>query len=103
MLSNRNHVELEGYVVLAPEVMETEGKKVMNFVIENCHFSRMGEDRHMYNCVIWNTNVDKYAEKLKPGVFIRIDGHLQENTYMLPEEKHFKYSKVCCDHIEFDE
>ena len=101
MINQQNLVLLEGVVIRSPEVLETNGKKVMNFVVENTRFNIQGEDRHTYACVLWNHGVEKYGERLKEDSFVRITGHLQENVYALPDGKMFKYNKVCADHIEF--
>lgn len=103
MISDQNRVELEGTVVYTPEVVETNGRRAMNFLIENHRITKGGETRFRYNCVAWGTMVDKVQDKLKEGVFVRVNGHLQDNVLELPDGRLFHYSKTCADYIEFDE
>jgi single-stranded DNA-binding protein len=103
MLNNMNRVDLEGYVVFTPEVVESNGKRAMNFLIENVRNHKTGETRFRYNCVVWGNQIDKVQDKLVEGAFVRIAGHLQDNTLELPDGRNFHYSKTCADYIEFDD
>ena len=102
MLDDLNRVDLEGTVVFTPEIVENNGKKVVNFLIENVRKSRDKETRFKYNCVAWGAVAEKVIDRLKEGVFIRITGHLQDNTMLMPDEKLFHYAKTCVDYIEFE-
>ena len=104
MISDENDVSLEGTIYETPEVYEPEGKKVINFAVRNVHISANGEeDEQIYNSVMWNKAVDKYADLLKENAYVRIRGHLQNNTLMLEGGKKFRYSKVCVDRLEVEE
>jgi single-stranded DNA-binding protein len=104
MINNENEVRIEGYVFQTPEEYTAEGnKRVANFAIENQRYSEDKIDKQLYNCVIWNKQLDKYGDMIKEGNFVRIKGHLQSNTLELADGKRFKYAKICVDHMEAEE
>lgn len=102
MLDDLNRVTLEGTVVFTPELVENGGKKVVNFLVENVRHSGDKETRFKYNCVAWGTVAEKIIGRLKEGVYLRITGHLQDNTLPMPDEKLFHYAKTCVDFVEFE-
>lgn len=101
MISDLNRVDLEGTVMFTPEVVEKDDKKAINFLIENCREGKNGIMKFRYNCVVWGTSVEKVQDRLKEGAYVRIRGHLQDNTLDLPDGKVFHYTKPCADYIEF--
>lgn len=100
MINDDNEVRLEGIVFRTPEEFDTDGKKVMNFAIENTRYTANGVDRQLYNCVAWNKAVERFGGRIVEGARVRIKGHLQSNVYVLPDGKEFKYTKVCVDFLE---
>lgn len=101
-MDNQNVVFLEGTIVYTPEMVEKDGKKAVNFVVENFRTNQNGQSRFKYNCVAWGAIADRYIDRLKEGTFVRITGHLQDNVLELPEDKIFHYSKTCANYIEFE-
>jgi single-stranded DNA-binding protein len=102
MLDDMNLVILEGTVMFTPEIVENNGKKVINFLVENVRKSRDKETHFKYNCVVWGAVAERVVDRLKEGARVRINGHLQDNTMLMPDEKMFHYSKTCVDYIEFE-
>lgn len=102
-MDNMNRVDLEGTIVFTPEITEKDGKKAINFLVENERKSRTGVSRFKYNCVAWGSVAERIFTQMKEGVFVRIAGHLQDNVLVLPDGKQFHYSKVCADRIDFSE
>lgn len=102
-MDDMNRVDLEGTIVFTPEIIEKDGKKAINFLVENRRTSRGESTRFNYNCVVWGFLADKVVDKLKKDIFVRITGHLQDNVLVLADGTRFHYNKVCADKIEFDE
>jgi len=116
MMDNENFVKIEGYVAYDPEIKENNGKRAMNFVIENERRTRNGKEGFKYHCVAWEKVIDRSGDRIKQGEFVRITGHLQDSLMrfdsskidpdtkeILTEAKDFHYTKVCADFIEFDD
>ena len=101
-MDNINMVILEGRVLYTPELTENNGKKALNFLIENVRSNKERETHFKYNCVAWGALAERIEHRVKEGVFLRITGHLQDNVVELADGKIFHYSKTCVDYIEFD-
>jgi single-stranded DNA-binding protein len=103
MISDANDVCIEGVIVFDPDTKEFDGKKVINFVIESTYRSAYGAvDPQLYDIAVWNNTADKYEEKIKKDVFVRVKGHLQAGKYKT-DEKVIRTVKVCADNIQFEE
>jgi single-stranded DNA-binding protein len=99
-MDHLNRVELEGYVVYAPDMNDNNGKKALNFLVENRRKGKNETTSFRYNCVAWGSIAERLEGKLEAGDFVRIFGHLQDNVLELPDGARFHYSKTCVDHIE---
>ena len=116
MLDHLNNVFLEGFIAYDPDIKENNGKRAMNFVVENDRSTSKGREVFKYHCVAWDKVVDRFGDRMVKGAFIRITGHLQDSVQLLEqasvnvdikeiviEKKPFHYVKVCADHVEFDD
>lgn len=116
MLDHLNNVFLEGIISRDPDIKENNGKRAMNFILENDRETSKGRETFKYHCVAWDKVVDRWGHRMVQGAFIRITGHLQDSVQLTEqasvneetkevviEKKPFHYIKVCADHVEFDD
>ena len=116
MLDHLNNVFLEGIISHDPDIKENNGKRAMNFVVENDRFTSKGRETFKYHCVAWDKVIDRFGAKMVQGAFIRITGHLQDSMQLIEqasvnadtkeialEKFPFHFTKVCADHVEFDD
>jgi single-stranded DNA-binding protein len=116
MLDDLNNVFLEGMIVFAPEIKENNGKRAMNFVVENERHTSKGRESFKYNCVAWDKVIERVGDRMLPGALIRITGHLQDSVLqvdtasvnsetkeVMVEKRPFHHTKVCADYIEFND
>lgn len=93
-----NMVMLEGVVVDVQDEKDVDGKRVMNFIVENSR--KGGKQCHKYNCVMWNKSLEKFSYRIKKDAYVRITGHLQDSVKKFPDGGEFHYMKVCADFVE---
>lgn len=116
MLDHLNNVFLEGVISYDPDIKENNGKRAMNFVLENDRQTSKGRETFKYHCVAWDKVVERWGDRMTKGSFVRITGHLQDSVRYTDELKvddstkestversMLHYTKVCADHIEFDD
>ena len=115
MMDDLNNVFLEGIIAHEPDIKEHNDKRAMNFIIENDRYTSKGRETFKYHCVAWDKVIDRFGARMVMGAFIRITGHLQDSVQLMEqatvntitkeiviEKRPFHYTKVCADHIEFD-
>lgn len=94
---------LEGDIVYPVDVQEKDGKKAYNFVVETKHYTKLGgQQGFRFQCVSWNKEFERFVPLMKPGEFVRVYYHLQENKMEIGEGKFLSYNKACVDRIEFN-
>lgn len=102
-MDDMNLVVLEGNILYEPNVQDKESKKAYNFIVASTHHTRYNSQEFKFPCVLWEypESSANWADKLKAGVFVRIQGHLQE-AVVRSEDKNIYLCKVCVDNIKFE-
>jgi len=86
-MSWNNKVELVGSLGADPELRFTQtGRAVMNFRVATSEkWKDQGgaqkEKTDWHSCVVWGEKATEYAEHLRKGSYVRVEGKLETSTY----------------------
>ncbi len=103
MIKDLNKVFLEGTVVGNPVLVEANGKKALNFVLESMVDVEGQEKFYRHGCVMWDNAIAKFEDKVVNGTYLRVEGHLQAGVlnYIDGEDaKVLYYDKVNVKFLE---